>query len=86
MDENKKVEWGRGLRGIFELQAFFFICLIFPKEKCFRENPGTSLEEKKVETRILPRDYSWRESSSLSIHSNWRAQFYNSKNLAFLQI
>ena len=55
MDENKKVEWGRGLRGIFELQAFFFICLIFPKEKCFRENPGTSLEEKKVETRILPR-------------------------------
>ena len=29
---------------------------------------------------------SWRESSSLSIHSNWRTQFYHSKNLAFLQI
>ena len=26
---------------------------------------------------------SWRESSFLSIHSNWRAQFYHSKNLAF---
>ena len=55
MDENKKVEWGRGLRGIFELQEFFLFCLIFPREKCFWENPGTSLEEKKVETRILPR-------------------------------
>ena len=47
MDGNKKVKWGRGLRGIFELQAFFFP-LIFPTEESFRENPSTSLGEKKL--------------------------------------
>ena len=61
---------------------FFWLCLIFPTEERFRENPDTSLEENKNFTALL----SWRESSSLSIHSNWRTQFYHSKNLAFLQI
>ena len=61
---------------------FFWLCLIFPTEERFRENPDTSLEENKNFTALL----SWRERSSLSIHSNWRTQFYHSKNLAFLQI
>ena len=46
MDGNKNVKWGRGLRGIFELQAFF--PLIFPTEESFRENPSTFLGEKKL--------------------------------------
>ena len=34
---------------------FFWLCLIFPGEERFRENPSTSLEGKKIETKILPR-------------------------------
>ena len=47
---------GEGTEGNFRAASiFFWLCLIFPTEERFRENPGTSLEEKKVETKILPR-------------------------------
>ena len=52
----------------------------------FLGKPWHILGRKKSWNKNFTALLSWRESSSLSIHSNWRAQFYNSKNVAFLQI
>ena len=44
-------DWGK----FTSCKHFLFVSPHFPTEERFRENPGTSLEEKKVETKILPR-------------------------------
>ena len=45
---------GEGTEGNFRAASifFFWLCLIFPTEERFRENPGTSLEEKKLKQKF----------------------------------
>ena len=45
---------GEGTEENFRAASIFFR-LIFPTEESFRENPSTSLGEKKIETKLLPR-------------------------------